>query len=229
MAQRLAAVGSTDAIADVLAESTPEEWQAGLFWYPTTHVDALASSVRYDLPLDVVVGVISALSPKLSWLRNVKAADRVISAYVNGEGRKSLTGTSVPCYRANVDKAWNILRSGSARDYFVYETGPKTFCFSDNILRPWASELVTVDRHAFRAWMADNNAGERLTARQYRLAAADFVTLASEYGVRPLQLQAIAWLTWKRLYADSPRDAAETVEQLQHILATADRESWTIK
>lgn len=69
----------------VFEQATPQEVIEGLAWYDKAHKRACALQGRYGVSLDVVVGVIGALSPRSRWERNLSDAERVIAAYVAGE------------------------------------------------------------------------------------------------------------------------------------------------
>ena len=63
----------------VFEQATPQEVIEGLAWYDEAHKRACDIRDRYGVSLDVVAGVIGALSPRSRWDRNLADAERVIA------------------------------------------------------------------------------------------------------------------------------------------------------
>lgn len=83
-----------------------------------------------------------------------------------------------------------------------FTKGPKTTAFYQNILQPSDLYPVTIDGHMYSIW-----AGKRLRMKEvatmgfdYETVARDFRTVAFRVFVRPNQVQAILWFTWKRIH-----------------------------
>jgi len=81
--------------------------------------------------------------------------------------------------------------------------GMKTRAFAENILDPEGDHRVVIDRHAWNITQGEriivNKSGPKVTPKRYRDAAAKYRAIAKDLGIRPNQLQAITWLTWRRL------------------------------
>lgn len=81
------------------------------------------------------------------------------------------------------------------------KTGPKTFNFFHNILRPDDPNYVTIDRHAYAIAKGDN--AERLTQKQYLDVANHYVRSANRLGILPNQLQAVLWVDYRTKYVNT--------------------------
>lgn len=174
---------STANLRSVWGRATPQEVADGLRWYEVAHQVALHAG-------DAVVGagVLSALSPSLPWGRNVQAFYEVIA----GRATRDQTG-------ANLAKAQRILAGEPPLSVLG---GPKTRSFYANILLPANPEKVTVDRHAYSALAGGGLSNTELTKlrqKDYDAASSHYLELAREVGLVPCQLQAILWLTWRRI------------------------------
>lgn len=177
------------------------EVDAGLRWYLSAHehakrlshilLDKFASVSSVDC-LESAAGIIAAVSPGLRWERNIEAAERIAS----GEG---LEGLGVRWYDG-VKKAKRIIAGTPVLDVLK---GNKVRAFYENIAYPKTTDKVTIDGHAWSIW-----AGERATLDEvptisdklYASIQADYVNASEVVGIRPLQLQAITWTTWRRLH-----------------------------
>lgn len=187
-----AANANSARILDVYRQATVAELEAGMAWYADAH--ALASRLN---PADVsgAAGVIAALSPMMPWDRNMMLAAR---AYEDGTASGALYG--------NVAKANAILAGSNPLDVLG---GDKVRNFYAAIADPTSKSAVCIDRHAFdiavgrvtnnesRAALGRKGIYERF-ANAYRRAAR---VLSKETGmdVTPSQVQAVTWLTWRRL------------------------------
>lgn len=56
----------------------PSLYQSGLDWYQNAHNQAVAIAARHNANIDTVCGVISALSPRNNWERNLIDAELCI-------------------------------------------------------------------------------------------------------------------------------------------------------
>ncbi len=167
------------------------EIDAGLRWYLQAHEEAIKLSSP-SLAVTRVAAIIAALSPGLRWENNIEAARRIIAG-------EPLDGLGVRWYDG-VRKAERILAGESPS---VVLRGNKVIAFWGNIWHGNESNTVTIDGHAWAIW-----AGERrnldevptLSDKLYSEISLDYSKAASIVGVRPCQLQAITWCTWRRLH-----------------------------
>lgn len=159
----------------------------GLRWYHNAH--AVAQTLDPDRP-GRAAGVIAALSPRLSWPRNLELAGR---AYADGRASGTL---GMSCRAADA-----VLSGADPLDVL---RGPKVRAFYSLILDPGDPLTVCIDRHA-----VDVATGQRLTdaARSavwplerrglYEVFARCYRRAAGVLGVSPWQVQAVTWLTWR--------------------------------
>ena len=191
-------------VANILAIhqlATLTEQQDGVTWYPRARAIARDLADRYGIHPAEAAGVIAALSPRNKWERNVQDADALIAAYVAG-GAEQARLTKVCTFGANKEKAVRILEAGVLTDADVLAilSGPK--------LREFYSCIqgiadVCIDGHAYCIW-----AGERtgladvpaIGVKLRREIKADYATAADQVGMTAAALQAITWVTWRRIH-----------------------------
>jgi hypothetical protein len=188
-------------ILAVFFKATDLETINGSDWYLAANHAAQIMADRHDVTLDTAAGVIAALSPNNRWERNVTDADSMIRAYSAG-GHNAANSIKVGTYNANKAKALGIL---SGDDCLQTLGGLKVRAFYDCIL---AGDSVCVDGHAYAIWTGQyipTTQTPKITPKlydaisaDYRLAAATINSiLQAEYSAA--QIQAITWLTWRRI------------------------------
>lgn len=168
----------TDEITSVHRRATLNDIATGMMWYPEANAIAReCSDVRMG------AGIISALSPRNPWHRNVALARLAFVGVLSG----GTLGDSV--------RKANLIRSG-IDPLDALGKGRKTLSFFDNILNPFTSTAVTIDVHAMRvAGIVDRDAP---TVRQYRELSDAYSQVAADNNMRPLELQAITWCVYRR-------------------------------
>lgn len=170
-------------------------------WYKeaNTYAHHLSELFNLDSPCKVA-GIISALSPATNWERNKSDAHNFIALALNGDAMSGKYGT----YKNNVRKALEIFNLGNPNKKSVGtilrgKTGYKTESFFYNIYDLDSSE-VTIDRHAIKG---ANNVYEggsvALTEKRYRDSERAYQKVAKKYNLKPYQVQAIVWVTYRRL------------------------------
>lgn len=183
------------------SESTKQEIQDGLSWYITANKRVLELADKYTVSPEKVAGIIAALSPAVSWTQNLSDANNLISNMVRG----TQTKIRVTTYGKNKLKAVNIYNSNSFEEIDRLLIGcskivNKTYSFYRNILEPEVSNTVTVDRHAIRIAMEEILKDVIwMTEKRYRTIRDAYIKSAKKLGLRPHELQAIVWLTFRRL------------------------------
>jgi len=153
----------------------------------------------YDAPFDRVVEVFVALSPNNDYHGNLRSMASVLNAHQRGRVFATVT---VSTYRACSKRAWGYITGQT--NFLDTVKGPKIRAFRDNIINHATSQAVTVDGHMIGAWM-----GESLTMkaaavllkskRDYRLIESKIQKLAGLLKLKPHQLQAVLWMTRKRV------------------------------
>ena len=185
-------------ILKVYRRATSEDVANGLEWYDRAKRYASIISNLSGVNLYTVVGVMAALSPNNRWERNVKDTERMVWAWVKGE---DLSDFKVSCYNTMKAKAWSILEDDLTEDDDILNrlNGQKIRSFYSNIR---GLDEVTIDGHAYNIALGlrqgltsdKTNMGKKL----YREMQEAYVKAAKRAGVKPHELQAITWTTWKR-------------------------------
>ena len=180
--------------------ATVEDVANGVEWYDRAKRMAAWIAKETGIQEATVIGVMAALSPNNRWERNCKDALTMCSAWINGD---SLDDFKVSCYNKMKQKAWSILQDDLQDDAAILTrlNGQKIRSFYSNIR---GLDEVTIDGHALNIARGKR---EGLTSdktnmgkKQYRELQAAYVTAAKRIKVKPSELQAITWTTWKRIH-----------------------------
>jgi hypothetical protein len=196
----------TTAIIGTYHLSTDLERSNGKNWYRQAHTAALDLSASHPLGVIKSAGVISALSPHNKWARNLRDADRLIDAFFE-YGPLVASKTVVCTYGSNLQKAITILKldQPTTKDVETILNGQKVRAFYHCILGD--PQAVCVDGHTFSIWAGElitTTKTPKISHRLYNQIADDYRTVAqivstTSQAVKPAELQAITWLTHKRL------------------------------
>lgn len=195
-----------DEILGVVRDMDPELRAQSMAWYEEAHDFAVELSERYDVPLDQVTGVISAVSPRLQWTQNKHLAERLLAhkdSYRDLdplEAAKAIGGG----LSANTKVGVQILRGEPIDDVL---TGMKRRSFYNNILLPGQTADVTVDmwmmKAAEAAGVPENKLNSFIQAQKTstRGAGAGYVIISDavrsaawQYGTTPDAMQAAYWV-----------------------------------
>ena len=162
---------------------------------------AIVLADRYGVTTAQAIGVLAALSPRNKWTRNVIDAESAISTYV-AAGSEQARLTKVCTFGANKEKAIRILESGAETIPTILEilSGPKLREFASCIA---GLDDVCIDGHAWCIWQ-----GSRVTladvpsigVKLRREIKADYAQAAADLGLKASELQAITWVTWRRIH-----------------------------
>jgi hypothetical protein len=178
----------------------------GRRWYAAAHDEALRLSGLLPYSVITTAGVIAALSPNNQWARNLQDAAAVLNEH-HAQGPHAASRVSVCTYDANKLKALAILsmQGPTVDTVAAVLNGRKVSAFFRCILG--SSQAVCVDGHAYSVWAGEHipttktpKIGPRLYERiaaDYRLAA--MAISGREPRVTPAELQAITWVTHRRL------------------------------
>lgn len=181
---------STDQLADNIRRSfllaSPGEVADGMFWYPTAHTFATGLATKHGITVAQAAGIVAALSPQVSWERNLVLAETLC------ELRTAKT------LGASVYKALAILDGADPLDVLG---GPKVRAFYACILEPNTALTVCIDRHAYDVAVGqvtgDKARGSLERVGEYGRIADAYRTVANEFGVMPHQVQAVTWVSWR--------------------------------
>ena len=174
-------------IIKVLDHSMPIELSD---WYADAHNFCQYVSDKYTIPLDKVIGIVAALSPRKEWNLNKRIAIDLIE-----NGHCGQIGVFV-------NKAIDITDRGNSESKILsILNGQKISAFFMNIKYPDCSDNVTIDRHAISVALghiaSDNE--QSMTAKEYTFFKDCYIFTARKLGIKPLLLQSITWMTWKRI------------------------------
>lgn len=215
---------STRNITRVFRLATDGDRAAGHGWYARARdlAEKLAfendDSEGWEDRVRKAAGVIAALSPRLSWRKNVEYAQLAYMIYnqvkaatpatvfADGGTAEAYFAGMIPTLNANARKAFRILNGGDPEDVLG---GPKVRAFYFTIVNPTDPRAVVVDRHAasiaVNVPLSDAEIGKVLGRKAaydglselYRRAAR---IISRELGEvwTPAQVQAVTWTYWRR-------------------------------
>ena len=186
--------------------ATSQEVQLGCDWYPSALAIASRISDKYGCSVEVAAGVIAALSPNNRWERNIIDAENIIKCWAAGGTDEDVLAVTCCTYSTMKQKALDIL----TRDIPIVEilNGPKIIEFFNCITNPMLND-VCIDGHAYSVWF-----GQRLTMKQVPnigkklrqqiktdyVDACTFINEELNESFTPADIQAITWVTHKRIH-----------------------------
>lgn len=173
-------------IERMLALASKNDWAVGMAWYPAARLDCEQLAAQFKADTKRVVWAVAALSPQLKWERNIASAKAVL------QGKTRFPGV----YTANVEKAYHIVYDED--DWERWLSGMKVSNFARNM---WGdTEAVTVDTWAWRIWAGvDLYAKPPNLDKLYERISADYRATARKHGLEARQMQAITWVTARRI------------------------------
>lgn len=183
------------------AKQYPSLFEQGLNWYNTAKLEAEKIARRNGATLDIAIGVISALSPRNAWSRNLIDTEMVLQAFNSGRLPEDI---KVCTFHANKLKAFEIASGKLPLDTL---TSNKTRCFYLNILDPKRPDIVTIDGHATHIALdysapldnapALSDKVYQIFSQAYMRATAEINADSLERDVIPSQLQAVTWAYYR--------------------------------
>ena len=188
-----------DNILKVYAQATPDEKAQGLVWYQTAKDQAQEIADDCEMPLRIVVGVIAALSPTNDWKQNIKDARLFCQTFDSGGYREDVKAST---YKTMWDKAWSILVQCPIDCEGVAKilNGPKITDFFWCIM---GGDTCVIDGHAWCIAKADRRVMQEVPSigKKARLELqAAYIAAGAAMGITAYQMQAITWVTWKRIH-----------------------------
>lgn len=204
-------------ILRVYEQATDTEHRQGSLWYPSARRQAELLAQTYGRPVTEAASIIAALSPGVTWQRNLANAEAVMEAVSRGRGP---TSVSLSTYPANKKKAFKLAKGGEKWEWL---SGCKVNSFRQCILFPLSTREVCVDGHAYSVWaglrhkLKENEWNTPVPSvpsrifrpKWYSHIANDYRLAADELGIRPCELQAVCWLTWRRIHEVRQRAGEE--------------------
>jgi len=190
----------TKNIIAVYKMATPDEIKQGIEWYLNATSDCKNIADRLRLPLHIVIGVVSALSPNNKWKRNIVNADELCTAFINGQDMDSI---KVSTYHKMKQKAWSILRLMPTYDDAVtILNGKKIVSFFKNINGDESE--ITIDGHARNIYYNDRQGlttpNTNIKKSEYADIQVAYLRASKKLGIKAYELQAITWVVWRRIH-----------------------------
>jgi len=176
------------------------EIKHGLTWYVNANTDCMRIANTLELPLHIVIGVVSALSPNNKWERNIVNAEDLCNAFINGQDMDSI---KVSTYHKMKEKAWSILQSMPSYDETInILNGKKIVSFFRNISGDETD--ITIDGHARNIYYNDRQGlttpNTNIKKNEYLDIQKAYLRASKKLGVKAYELQAITWVTWRRIH-----------------------------
>lgn len=171
---------------------------AGLDWYPKAHAIICEWADHHGRSIANVACIVAALSPQCEWTRNLIIAEDILQGLA-----PSIGGTITAFLR--IAERIREDRVGDTATYF--KQGCKVRCFAANLAGNY--DIVTVDTHGAQVAAGSPASNLRVDTWKRYEPVAEAYTLAAQRispvtrgrkHIEPAFLQAITWLTWKRLY-----------------------------
>lgn len=162
----------------------------GTGWY------ARARDLALELSPDDVwkgAGVLAAFSPMKAWPDNIRLAREAFA-----------TGTARGHFPVQCAKAQAIM---AGADVLSTLNGRKTVSFATAIATGGRGEIATIDGHAYDAAHGISHMWDsrRINKGEFDAIAAAYREVADYLGLAVNDLQAIVWVTWKRLKWKRPK------------------------
>ena len=162
-------------------------------WYERAHAEAvkLAGSNHAHNDINRAAGVIAALSPRMTWDRNLVVAKDL---WETGDCK------AIGQFK---QKALDIFNSdGNEQTVLDILKGQKISSFYLNIRYPDKAIAVTIDRHHLSICLGKKLTDADLksvTVNQYEFLVECTRYTAAKLGISPLLLQSATWVRWRKL------------------------------
>jgi len=191
---------TTKNIIAIYKLAKPSEIKHGLTWYVNANSDCKEIAEKLELPLHIVVGVVSALSPNNKWERNIVNAEELCIAFINGQDMDSI---KVSTYHKMKQKAWHILKTMPSYDETIdILNGKKIVSFFRNISGDETD--ITIDGHARNIYYNDRQGlttpNTNIRKLEYKDIQKAYLRASKKLGIKAYELQAITWVAWRRIH-----------------------------
>jgi hypothetical protein len=183
--------GHSNNILRMFDMATMDEIYLGCEWYAEANRQAQTICANTGYNLAAVCGIIAALSPRNKWSRNIEDVRNLLAD----------DNAKVSTFHRNKAKAAEIksLLNPSFDQVLDIIKGDKVCSFYANILNPNLPDIVTVDSHAIGVWLGSRATGQSAKGDAYQTIQQAYIDTANGLGLIPCQLQAITWLTYRRI------------------------------
>lgn len=191
---------TTKNIIAIYKLAKPSEIKHGLTWYVNANSDCKEIAEKLELPLHIVIGVVSALSPNNKWERNIVNASDLCTAFINGQDMDSI---KVSTYHKMKEKAWSILETmPNYEETIEILNGKKIVSFFRNISGDETD--ITIDGHARNIYYNDKQGlttpNTNIKKNEYKDIQKAYLRASKKLGIKAYELQAITWVAWRRIH-----------------------------
>jgi hypothetical protein len=174
------------------------EVRQGTGWYREAHIYLEQLAAHFDLPIEKVIGITAALSPRANWKQNISDTYH----FIKNKGKYKVVS-----YYQQKQKALAILRLKKVTEDKILNIlhGPKTSQFFLTILHPEIDHNPVIDRHIIRCYLnkatcSDRELGKIFGSLKTLETISNAITqIAKEENIFVSHCQAIIWSVWKRL------------------------------
>jgi hypothetical protein len=163
--------------------ASEDDIKSGLVWYQQANDICKDIAQKYGTSTFIASGVISALSPRNKWAKNIQDAYSVFEAVQNSI---SAADTKVSTFHTNKFKAFAIAQGKVT----ITRESNKTFAFCENIAH-LNEDFVTVDVWHLRACF-DKTMGS-IGDLAYKQLQSITLSKAKKLGMKGFEYQAIIW------------------------------------
>jgi hypothetical protein len=163
--------------------ASEDDIKSGLVWYQQANDICKDIAQKYGTSTFVASGVISALSPRNKWAKNIQDAYTVFEAVQNNI---EAVDTKVSTFHTNKFKAFAIAQAKVT----ITSESNKTFAFCENIAH-LNEDFVTVDVWHLRACF-DKTMGQ-IGDLAYKQLQSITLSKAKKLGMKGFEYQAIIW------------------------------------
>jgi hypothetical protein len=194
ISKKNSSLGISNNILSMFSRATIDELALGKTWYSRANSECqeiLENSGNNRHNLKTIIGMTAALSPRNKWSRNLEDV-RNLSADDNAK---------VSTFHRNKGKALLIKSINQPTNVDILDIlgGDKVQSFYANLLNPTLPDIVTIDAHAIGVWLGTRVTGVRAKGDAYQMIQQAYIDTANGLGIIPCQLQAITWLTYRRI------------------------------
>lgn len=191
-------------ILEIYKQSTDNEIISGKLWYKQVNEISKLMSVKYNITEIQAAGIIASLSPGTNWNQNIIDANNLCSLLQVGKDIKSITVTSYGQNKLKAHYLW-LNPQLTEKEVFLIVLGcakqvNKTSSFFLNILHPELDDICTIDRHAYRINLGITETLDlQLTENRYKVMNSAYKLACKQVHISAIELQAIVWLTFRRI------------------------------
>ena len=191
---------TTKNIIAIYKLAKPSEIKHGMTWYLNANLYCKKISDELDIPLHIVVGVMSALSPNNKYERNIIDAHYLCKTFLDGNDMDSI---KVSTYHNMKKKAWHILEQmPTYEETITILNGRKIISFFKNIMGDETE--ITIDGHARNIYYNDRQGlttpNTNIKKLEYQDIQKAYQRASKKIGIKAYELQAITWVTWRRIH-----------------------------